>query len=400
MSDRLHHPLGDLDALPPSPTPMRGHGAARRPGWVRPSNPGAVAEAHRLGAHRPAAPIAGAAIAGLGVFTAEDGGVSPLEGGVLPFRRTAVKPRRKRRSLWLRLLRPAATAALVVAVPSAVAWWVLTSPRFDLSEVEVSGHARVDENWVRDRLDPMLGRNLVSIPLAEVEASLQGHPWIAAVSISKRLPDGLTVEVEERRAAVLVPGPAPDAAPDAGSPLDAPLWLADAAGRPIVEAPPRAAAEFVLVVPAAERGAAVGPLADTVPGAVAVAAALSRSHPVWAAGLERIEALGQDEYRLVTTALPFPVLVRADNLERPTALLQAALPGLRRRLGEAMDEVAVADLRFADRLVLRPASGGVSGDTSEPARIAMTSTELTSTIHAGPDARPVNRVGETRRKVG
>jgi len=309
---------------------------------------------------------------------------SPLEGHVLPFRRTAVKPRRKKRSLLVRLLRPLAAAMLLVGVPVSVGGWVLTSPRFALAEVEVRGTRRVDPAWVEARVEPLLGRNLVQLPLTQVEAALAGHPWIAALSIRKQLPDGLAVEVTERRPAVLVPAPTPDrqgAEGDGGG--AAAWWLADAAGRPIVPAPADAAAELVRVVPAEDRGAAVGPLAEAVPGALSVAADLARSRPVWAAGLERIEALGQDEYRLRTTALPFPLLVKAGEVEPRAGRLEAALPELRRRVGE----IGVADLRFAGRLVVRPVSAmaAVAGG-------AMTMTQ-TAAVAA-------SRADDMRRKVG
>ncbi len=293
------------------------------------------------------------------VLAAAPGAGGPLDGGVLPFRRTAVKPRRKRRSLALRLLRPLASAVALVALPVAVAGWVLSAPQFTLAELEVAGGARVDPAWVEGRLSPLLGRNLVRLPLARVEAALAGHPWIESVSIRKQLPDGLAVAVVERRAAVLVPGPGGEEGSTA-------LWLADTAGRPIVPAPPDARDEYLLLVPAPERGAAVGPLAAAVPGALAVAAELARSRPVWAAGLERIEALGQDEYRLRTAALPFPVLVRAGEVEPRAGRFEQALPELRRRLGE----IGLADLRFAGRLVVRPADA-----TAAAAGGAMTSTE-------------------------
>jgi len=314
---------------------------------------------------------------------------SPLEGHVLPFRRTAVKPRRKKRSLLVRLLRPLTAALLLVGVPVGVGGWVLTSPRFALAEVEVRGTRRVDPAWVEARVEPLLGRNLVQLPLTRVEAALAGHPWIAALSIRKQLPDGLAVEVTERRPAVLVPAPdrqgrrQSDASDDGEDGGAAAWWLADAAGRPIVPAPADAAADFVRVVPAEDRGAAVGPLAAAVPGALSVAADLARSRPVWAAGLERIEALGQDEYRLRTTALPFPLLVKAGQVEPRAGRLEAALPELRRRLGE----IGVADLRFAGRLVVRPA-----GATPAVAGGAMT---MTRTAAVAP-----SRTDDMRRKVG
>lgn len=300
---------------------------------------------------------------------------------VLPFRRTAVKPRRKRRNPWLRMLRPLATALLVVGLPAALAGWVLTSPRFALADVRVAGTERVDATWVRGRLAPLHGRNLLELPLAEVEALLAGHPWIEGVAIRKQLPASLAVEVRERRPAVLVPAPASAAEEGAGR-----LWLADAAGRPIVPAPPGAEDEFVRVVPAPERGESAGPLAESVPGALSVAAELARSRPVWAAALDRLEALGGGEYRVVTKALPFPLLVREGQVEERTGYLAAALPALERAYGD----LELADLRFSGRLVLRP-NESVS---------TLRSDSISDATPAAREAGPAPREDETRREVG
>lgn len=263
---------------------------------------------------------------------------------VLPFRRTAVKPRRKRRSLWVRLLRPLATALLLVAAPAALGVWVLTSPRFALDEVAVTAGERVPAAWVQERLEPLAGRNLLTLPLGEVETALAGHPWIGSVALRKELPDGLGVEVTERRAVALVPV--------AG---DKRLWLADASGRPIVPAPAGAGDEFLLVVPRQGHEDEDG---GGVAGAVAAAAELARGRPVWAAGLERVEVLGQGEYRLVTDALPFPLLVRGGAVGPQADRLHAALPALTARLGA----LRRADLRFPGRLILLPAAGADGGD--------------------------------------
>lgn len=310
-----------------------------------------------------------------------------LAGDVLPFRRTAVKPRRLRRSPWVRLLRPLVTALLVVALPAGLVGWVLTSPRFALGEIRVTGTAEVDRAWVEARLEPLLGRNLVQLPLGRVEAALADHPWIEGVAIRKQLPDGLGVEVRERRPAALIPAPR-------GAAVDGPaatggedrLWLADANGHPIVPAPEGAEESFVVVVPAAERAALVGNLAQAVPGALEVAGELARHRPVWAAALVRIEALGAEEYRVVTGALPFPLLVRSGELEPRAGYLEAALPEVRRRHGG----IAVADLRFADRLILRS-----SGEVAAPEG----SSAMQRTGPDGPSRRHDIR-SETRREVG
>jgi len=67
------------------------------------------------------------------------GTVGDPTGGAAPeLRRGQRAPLRKRRSRWLSLVRPAATAIFLVALPTAVGLWLLTSPRFALAELEVT----------------------------------------------------------------------------------------------------------------------------------------------------------------------------------------------------------------------------------------------------------------------
>ncbi len=259
----------------------------------------------------------------------------PAAGDVLPFRRRAVKPRRRRRPLALALLRPAATALLLVGVPAAAGAWMLTSPRFALSRVEVSGTARVDPRWVHGRLAPLVGRNLVRLRLSRVETALEGHPWIAGVAVEKRLPDALAVQVVERRPAALV------ARADR-------LWLVDREGRPIAPAPAGARQRFLVVEPSPWS------TGGDVPAALALAAEVAREEPVWASGLARVDVLGEGDFRLHTAALPCPVLVRAGSLAAPARRLDRALPALGERLGT----LGTLDLRFTGRLLVRPAAAG------------------------------------------
>jgi hypothetical protein len=142
---------------------------------------------------------------------------------------------------------------------------------------------------------------------------------------------------------------------------DGTLWLADADGRPIVAAPPGAEDEYlaVLAPPPEARGGASAEesLAAAVRGAVAVAAELTRSRPVWAAGLRRADALGEGEYRLHTTALPFSLLVRGGEVEPRAGYLALALPRLVDGAGQAVEgggeRIAEVDLRFPGRIVVK-----------------------------------------------
>ncbi|HEX4966588.1 MAG TPA: FtsQ-type POTRA domain-containing protein [Thermoanaerobaculia bacterium] len=260
-------------------------------------------------------------------------------GRVLDFRRRGTPPRRKRRSLLLVLLRPLAVAVAVVALPTGLVYWVLTAPMFRLHQVDVGGpQHRVAAAWVRQTLAPFMGRNLVRLSLADATARLQSNPWIEKVEIEKELPDGLRVKLAERRpVAMLLSGES--------------LAYADSAGRPI--APVATPAELdearkagLLVVSFAGK-----PHPDGMAAALRVAAELGRVQPDWSAKLTQIEVLGEEDFRLHTEVLPYPLLVTAGQVGAKVQRLVELLPELTQRY----TRIAAVDLRFSRRIVVQPA---------------------------------------------
>jgi cell division septal protein FtsQ len=273
---------------------------------------------------------------------------------VLDFRRKGAPPRRKRRSLWAALARPLASAALMTVLPFGLAAWVTTAQCFGLSEIAVTPErsGRVDAAWVRQAVAPLLGRNLVLLPLAEAESRIRENPWVAAVQLRKELPDRLHVAVAERRPVALLTS---DDAADANDANDADIALAyaDQEGQPI--APITSAAER----DAARRAGLLvvrfvhGPHGSPpggIEGALAVAGDFGRVEPDWAAKLERIEVLGEEDYRLYTGALPFPVLVSSGQVQDKGRRLKELLPQLLARY----PKIAAVDLRFSRRIVVEP----------------------------------------------
>ena len=93
-------------------------------------------------------------------------------------------------------------------------------------------------------------------------------------------------------------------------------------------------------------------LPDGVARALEVAGELGRVNPDWAAHLGRIEVLGEEDFRLETAALPFPILVRSGDVAAKAKRLEALLPELARRY-PAIESV---DLRFSRRIVIEPAA--------------------------------------------
>lgn len=270
--------------------------------------------------------------------------VPPGTGGrVLDFRRRGVPPRRKRKSLLLKLLKPLAAAVGLVALPVGLVAWVLTAPFFELRAVDVremkGSPGRVSEASIRQALAPLQGQNLVRLPLAAAAARVRSNPWIASVEIAKELPDRLRVRISERKPiALLLAG--------------RDLVFADADGRAI--APVGTPAEL-------EAARKAGLLVVSFPGAphpfgmaaaLKVAAELGRAEPNWAAKLAQIEVLGEEDFRLRTDALPFPLLVKDGEVGPKVQRLVTLLPELARRY----PKIEAVDLRFSRRIVVQPAN--------------------------------------------
>lgn len=252
-------------------------------------------------------------------------------------RRPGTQPRRRRRNPVLALLRPLAVSLLLVAMPAAVVAWVLASPRFDLQEVVVeAGTPRISAESLRAAVAPFEGGNLVLLPLASVEAAVRRNPWVDAVEISKELPDRLRVEVTERRAEALL---------ESGGGL----VYADEKGRPIapVEDPERARKAGLVVVTFAHPQLSPS---EGVGGALEVAGELGRVQPSWAGALSKIEVLGEQDFRLHTSSLRFPLLVTRGQVGPKVRRLMELLPELDRRY----PAIRAVDLRFSRRIVVQP----------------------------------------------
>jgi hypothetical protein len=259
-------------------------------------------------------------------------------GRVLPFKRSAVKVSRRRRSPWRALWRPAGKALTLVAVPAAAGAWLLTSPRFTLTEVRLDGAGRVSQDWFAEKLSPFQGRNLLTLPLSRVTRNLAGHPWIEGFALKKELPQRLRVMVREREPVAVVETTGGEYFADRGGFLIAPV-----AGSPL-------ASGLVRVV----RDPAV---VDSVPRALLVASELTRSQPDWGAGLVRVAVLSERDFRLESAALPFPLLVEVGSVAAGVRSLEPLLP----RLAERFGDLARVDLRFPRRIVVEPVNGAPGG---------------------------------------
>jgi cell division septal protein FtsQ len=268
-------------------------------------------------------------------LTARD--LSPAaEARVLPFRRPASAVRVRRKSPWLVLGRHFAQALVLVGAPIAIGLWLFSSPTFALTRLDVDGNRFVERAWVDRALSPLLGANLLSLPLPLVQEMLSANPWVEGVTVQKRLPNELRISLVERRPAALL-----------RDGLN--LVYLDSEGRSIaafdpVRDPQRGPLDLLLVSISPATGAAPA-------GAFAVARELEAIAPSWAASLSEVEVLGEGDFRLYLGALSFPLLVRAGTLKERLAELDRLLP----RLEQRYTKLSFIDLRFDRRIIFQPA---------------------------------------------
>lgn len=277
---------------------------------------------------------------------------------VLPFRPKRRGVRYRRRHPVRKLLLPFVGAVAIVGVPLWTLSWLVTTPRLALADLRVEivasegdapASSRVPEPWVLQTLAPLLGRNILRLALADAQAQLETHPWVQAVRLTKELPDRLHVQVVEHRAVALL---------HEGETL---LYL-DADGRVIEPlAPAEGEVDLLLISwlaghrePSDDDEGAGADDAD-LRAALAVADELASIQARWSAGLSEVEVLGAHDFRLVTSELPFPLLVRAGTLADRIRRLEALVPQILARYGT----VAAVDLRFARRIVIEPHDGSL-----------------------------------------
>ncbi len=239
--------------------------------------------------------------------------------------------RRSRRGLRKQRLQRLATALMLAVVPTAAVTWLMVSPRFAVRELAIVTGERVPEVWVREALAPVVGANLPRLPLAQADQILRDHPWVQGADLRKDLPARLAVRVAERQAVALLRA-------------ESGLFYLDTRGVRIAPFDPAAESDVDLplissVFEAADLRAAVELLSE-----------IDDVEPSWATGLSEIEVLGEEDFRVHTAELPFPVLVRIGTLNQRVRRLEELLP----RIVERFDAVAAVDLRFARRIIVKP----------------------------------------------
>ena len=106
-----------------------------------------------------------------------------------------------------RTLRRVGAVLGVVAVIAAVAWSIgalISSPIFNVSKVVVTGNKAVPTQDIRSAITTDVATTVFKVKSDNVVASLAPLPWIASVTVDKRLPSTIALAVTERTALATV----------------------------------------------------------------------------------------------------------------------------------------------------------------------------------------------------
>ena len=117
-------------------------------------------------------------------------------------------PPPKAPSRALTIARTVLGVALVIGVSGTVAWaarrYVMTTPRFAVSDIAVTGGSRRTADDIAAEAGIARGANVFTVDLDRARAKLLADPWISEATLARRLPGTILVQVTERDAGAIV----------------------------------------------------------------------------------------------------------------------------------------------------------------------------------------------------
>jgi cell division protein FtsQ len=259
------------------------------------------------------------------------------------FRRAHVKPSR-RRGLRLRQAWQVLKSAMVLAVVAYGAWrgsvLVMSASALQIGEITVEGNERLSTGELLALLDGLRGRHILSVDLAEWRQRLLASPWVGDATLRRSLPSTVEVVVHERF-------------PMGIGRIGSRLYLVDHHGVIVDEyGPNHAAIDLPVIDGLASVPKSGGPLVDETK--VQLAARLlsdMTSRPDLARRISQVDV--SDAHNAVVILDGDTARLRLGDREFAERL-QGYIdlgPALRERVAD----IDYVDLRFDERLYVRPA---------------------------------------------
>jgi cell division protein FtsQ len=272
------------------------------------------------------------------------------------FRRSHVRPARRRRPWTGRgwsIARLSVAAALSLYGVYRGAHLVLSAEALQVTRITVSGNVRLSKGEVVALMDGLRGRSMVTANLETWRRRLMASPWVDDVAMRRVLPGTIAVAISERQ-------------PMGIGRLGDHLYLIDQQGTVIDEFGPNYA-EFDLPIIDGLAGPPRdgSPLIDEARAALAARFLFSlEGRPDLARRVSQVDV--RDVRDVVVILKDDPALVRLGDdqfVERLQSYLDLA-PALRERVAD----IDYVDLRFDERIYVRPHMQGAVPRGQGPAR--------------------------------
>lgn len=259
------------------------------------------------------------------------------------FRRAHVKPARRRsrvRGLVSGMLKVGVPLALLFVVTYRGAAFVGTASDFRIRQVAVSGNVRMPTADILEALDGLRGANIVSVDLDVWRDRLQATPWIREATFRRSLPSTVRVVVSERD-------------PIGIARLQGRLYLVDERGAVIDDYGPEYSDLDLPIIDGLEsspgpEGKADGPRAQLAGRLIASL----RAKPAIAQRLSQVNVTDLHNAALIVNGDPAVIYVGDDRF---LARLESYL-GLASALRDRVANIDYVDLRFDDRIYVRPST--------------------------------------------
>jgi cell division septal protein FtsQ len=229
---------------------------------------------------------------------------------------------------------------------------VLHASALQVRRIVVRGHVQVSTGEVRALLDGLRGTSILTADLSQYRARLMASPWVSEAALRRRLPSTIEVFVSERRPIGLCR-------------IGGHLYLVDRSGTIIEEyGPPYAKLNLPIIDGALRTPPSRTPLIDErrTELAARVIDSLASSQQL-SARLSQIDV--SDLLDAVVLIDEDPALLHLGD-QRFAERLQGYLD-LAPTLRETAPEIDSVDLRFEDRIYIRPAGPGARQTVVQPA---------------------------------
>lgn len=223
--------------------------------------------------------------------------------------------------------------------------YLTTTDEFGVKTIDLQGVVRASAEEIGTRLGRYVGRNILDLELAQIEAEVQSDPWVRRAAVRRVLPGTLYVRVEERRpAALAMIGDRPH--------------LVDSTGYVIGPIQQAGTVDGLPVLSGLD-GLDDDTLRSTLSRGVQMLERLHRTSGDFAVRITELDLSRDDRVGVITAGGGPTILLDPDRVDQNIHPFLELRDAIQRRVGSA----SYIDLRWRDRISVMPAGNTVRRGT-------------------------------------